>query len=71
MKKETLSYVLVDPFDGAVLGIYSVDDENDRVFQKSSAIKDAKKSAKRGVTRAVYACINGAYDEDTKIFPRE
>lgn len=71
MEKRNLSYVLVDPFDGALLCTYSVNNENDRVSQKLSAIEDAKKSAKRGVTPTVYACINNIYGEETKIFPRQ
>ena len=66
-----LSYILVDPFDGAVVCIYPVSWEYDCVYQKMEAIKDADRLKKRGVPMNVYGCVDNCYSEHTKIYPRK
>lgn len=72
--RKLTGYVLVDPFDGAIVCMYPVGkgfEDYDCVYQKLDAIKDAEKLKTRGVPYNVYGCINNEYSDSTKIYPKD
>lgn len=72
-RKKLTGYVLVDPFDGAIVCTYPVGngfEDYDCIYQKLDAIKDAEKLKSGSVPYNVYGCINEEYSSGTKIYPK-
>jgi hypothetical protein len=71
-KKKLTGYVLVDPFDGAILCQYPVEPcfDRDCISAKMEAIHDAEEKRIKGCCMEVYGCINNTYSDGTRIYPR-
>lgn len=71
-KRRLTGYVLVDPFDGAILCQYPVGlgFDGDCVSAKMEAIHDAEERKVKGCPMEVYGCINNTYSDGTRIYPR-
>lgn len=72
-KKKLTGYVLVDPFDGAILCQYPVGScfDRDCISAKMEAIHDAEEKRIKGCCMEVYGCINNTYSDGTRIYPHD
>ncbi|WP_278697629.1 hypothetical protein [Leyella stercorea] len=72
-KKKLTGYVLVDPFDGAILCRYPVGPcfDRDCISAKMEAIHDAEEKRIKGCCMEVYGCINNTYSDGTRIYPHD
>ena len=72
-KRKLTGYVLVDPFDGAILCQYPVGPcfGRDCISAKMEAIHDAEEKRIKGCCMEVYGCINNTYSDGTRIYPHD